>query len=778
MSSGNLSRTARVYVWGVIAAGLAAVLAAGYELYTDPVGPQWFILAALTVVSGSATVKLPSVPAALTVSETFVFTSVLLFGAPAGTLTVALDGLIFSLWSKKQRKAPHRLLFNVAAPALSIWTAAKVFFWAADIRPLALVRDPAGISEFLLPLVLFTVLYFSLNSWLIAWAVALETSQPASRIWRENFVWVSLNFFCGASVAALLTVYPLRGDLSEINLTFLTYLGAVLPLLLVLYLTYKTSMGRVEDANKHLAEINEMYLSTIETLAMAVDAKDQVTHGHIRRVQKYAVELAKSLGLADRGLLKAIEAASLLHDLGKLAVPEHILNKPGKLTDAEFEKMKPHAAIGADILSAIQFPYPVIPIVRHHHENWDGTGYPDGLKGTDIPIGARILSVVDCFDALTSDRPYRPRLADDQAISILLQRRGTMYDPLVVDSFIHVHNTVGATDAFLPAEPSAALVELTRSIGGNRSQEPAGGTEWGATRATHILAVSRLTASLANVVEIRDAMPLMLKHLQNIIPHDLCTVMAYCPQSDKIELLFAAGCDASDLCHWSTPLGQRLSGWVAANRQAAVNSSPALDFGEFGIEALSQLRSSLVVPVLEGSKLVGVLGFYSRRSACYDNADRMCAELVAGQMGLILARDVHGRNIVTRRDALPSVAQVQAQLSTDSLGGAASTNAVLLLHNRGAAIQPALLVPMMHGFLRSTDFVFSVGDSEIGCLLRGSTADAASRVSTRLEWEITQLFGAACGTMIGVAILPEDAVTLAEALTIARGRLNSKQSAA
>ena len=115
--------------------------------------------------------------------------------------------------------------------------------------------------------------------------------------------------------------------------------------------------------------------------------------------------------------------------MGKLAIPEYILNKPGKLTPAEFEKMKQHARIGADILSEIDFPYPVVPIVRHHHENWDGSGYPDGLVGDEIPIGARVLSVVDCFDALTSDRPYRPRLPDDEALAILKDRSGVMYGP-------------------------------------------------------------------------------------------------------------------------------------------------------------------------------------------------------------------------------------------------------------------------------------------------------------------------------------------------------------
>ncbi len=196
-------------------------------------------------------------------------------------------------------------------------------------------------------------------------------------MWRENFIWISLNYFCGASVAVLLVV-----GTREIDLRFI---GVIVPLLLVLYFTFKISMDRVEDANRHVEKVNRLYLSTIETLAMAIDAKDQVTHGHIRRVQKYAVGLAKALGVHDEALLKAVEAAALLHDMGKLAVPEYILNKPGRLTEAEFEKMKLHASVGADILSAIDFPYPVVPIVRHHHESWDGTGYPDGLRGRTSP---------------------------------------------------------------------------------------------------------------------------------------------------------------------------------------------------------------------------------------------------------------------------------------------------------------------------------------------------------------------------------------------------------
>src|SRR3954469_17428110 len=427
----KLRPAARAYVALVVAVGGVTVAHSLHRLFNDPIGAQWLVLAALTILTGSFLVKVPSINAYISVSEAFVFASVLLFGAPAGTVTVLLECLVILLWMKPQGRPAHRMFFNLAAPSVAIWTSGTAFYVLSGIKPYSETATP--LPTLFLPLLAFTALYFLLNSWLVAIAVGLETRRSPVHLWWKNFVWLSVNYFSGASLAALIVTYTRQLEVST--------LAVIVPLLIVSYLTFRTAMGRAEDSYNHLAELNRLYLSTIETLAMAIDAKDQITHGHIRRVQAYAVGLAKNIGVTDERLLKAIEAAALLHDMGKLAVPEYILNKPGKLTAAEFEKMKLHAAVGADILSAIDFPYPVVPIVRHHHENWDGSGYPTGLRGTDIPIGARILSVVDCFDALTSDRPYRPRLTDEDALSILRQRRGSMYDPMIVDTFFQVHPT-------------------------------------------------------------------------------------------------------------------------------------------------------------------------------------------------------------------------------------------------------------------------------------------------------------------------------------------------
>ncbi len=312
-------------------------------------------------------------------------------------------------------------------------------------------------------------MYFLTNSGLIAVAIGLDARRSPVAVWREHFLWLSVNYFAAASVSFCLVLLMYQANL----------LAAIVfvPLLVVLHLTLRSSFGRLDDARQHLAHLDRLYLSTVETLAMAIDAKDDVTHSHVRRVQAYALGLARALGVTDEPTLKGIEAAALLHDTGKLAVPEHILNKPGKLSEAEFEQMKRHVDVGADILSLVDFPYPVVPIVRCHHENWDGSGYPRGVAGTDIPIGARILSVVDCFDALTSDRPYRSALSDEAAFDILRARRGTMYEPMVVDTFIRVHRELVEQMASFPAHD--ALRQITRSAAG---REPGARCRWSSRR--------------------------------------------------------------------------------------------------------------------------------------------------------------------------------------------------------------------------------------------------------------------------------------------------------
>jgi hypothetical protein len=313
--------------------------------------------------------------------------------------------------------------------------------------------------------------------------------------------------------------------------------------------------------------------------------------------------------------------------MGKLAIPEHILNKPGRLTPAEFEKMKSHANLGADLLSSIRFPYPVVPIVRHHHESWNGTGYPAGIVGTDIPLGARILSVVDCFDALTSDRPYRPRLSDDDAFEILRERSGSMYDPLVVDTFIRVFNDIaplairaGQLARSMIALPSKAPLHQQANITALESHRQA-------------RELFQPLDSAGGASELPDEeIKKILSFAIGLTPTSVCAYYTYQRDSDTVRCSHVAGAGGERLLGHTIPTGERITGWVAANSQPAINSDAYLDLGALQDGAESSLTRAVSLPIVVGDDLCGVLTAYTTHGSLGDEhvlALRYLAESLA-----------------------------------------------------------------------------------------------------------------------------------------------------
>jgi diguanylate cyclase (GGDEF)-like protein/putative nucleotidyltransferase with HDIG domain len=759
-----LPARSKAYIVAVVAIGALTVSHAIYGQVSQDTGWRWLVLAVLTFLSGSATLKLPSLPVTISVSETFVFTSVLLFGPSAGTLTVALDAFVISCWSYRRGDPFYKITFNLFALPLTIWTASHIYFSLPGVEPLFQNHD-VQISALFLPLALLATLYFLLNSWIITFAIALESNRRPVALWREHFAILSLNYFGGASVAFLLVGYSRDIDYK--------YILLIAPLLLVLYLTFRWQIGRAVDANRHLTELNNLYMSTIETLAMAIDAKDQITHGHIRRVQTYAVGLAERVGVKDTSLIRAIEAAALLHDMGKLAVPEYILNKPGPLTPAEFEKMKLHSSVGADILSAIDFPYPVVPIVRHHHENWNGTGYPDGLSGTEIPVGARILSVVDCFDALTSDRPYRPRLSDKEAIQILRDRRGSMYDPVVVDTFIEVHEEiaprpVGAATAL----PLRTINNLARAASATAS--PLKPLDDITASTEEMLTLFDLARGLYTQMSVQDAGDVIAKHLRRLVPSSLVVFFLYDSDTDELVAAHVAGEHAAILAEFRIGVGQRLTGWVAAHRQSIRNSDPILDFGEAVRSMIPRPRSCLSVPLTVQGALVGVLSLYSTVQDAYTEDHQRIVEVVSKQVSTILknASDFERTRKKSFRDQLTGLPNIDHlyQLTRAAVSHDSSSEpfSILVLdvdnlarfnelygQETGDQIL-ARVVRATRRSLRAADFLFRYRDDEFIVLLLQTDYDTcatiARRVTDALHREST-------------AAVPSFTVTMASATT-------------
>jgi putative nucleotidyltransferase with HDIG domain len=552
---------------------------------------------------------------------------------------------------------------------------------------------------------------------MIATALAIERGQSGLRIWREQFLWLSLNYFGGASVAALLVVYAKSIDWAVI--------GLIVPLLAISYLTFRTTLGRLEDANDHLSELNKLHLSTIETLAMAVDAKDQVTHGHIRRVQRYALGLSHYLGITDMKLLKAVEAAALLHDMGKLAIPEYILNKPGKLTTAEFEKMKLHAALGADILSAIQFPYPVVPIVRHHHENWDGSGYPDRLRGTEIPLGARILSVVDCYDALTSDRPYRPKLSTSEAIAIVMQRRGSMYDPLVVDTFVSKLDELEESAGDLgPVHPTLFQIAELNSPPVKESKVNEHSAELG-------LKSSLLASDIAPLAYALAGRP------QNVIG---CAFYVTSSKSTDMRAVSVSGLVPEAFLGSMAELGERVVGWAGSTGTAVRNAQMELEFGQSKPFAA---RTCSAFPARTGTEMLAVLAVFTNDEGLSDT-DAVRLESIARELSQAVSDDGVGSTSVP----ISIEQQILSRVLPIDRSSAAACFPIGVL---------ALKVPEEMGFkpaaarclVRSTDSVVQVepgtfvfvlqraSESSVAAVMeRIKSVCASSGVLPRFEWAI------------------------------------------
>ena len=612
----RLSSTAKLYVGCVILAGLTCVAHSAVEIWKVPPEQGWWVLAVLTLLTGSLTLRVPTISARISVSEVFVFASVLWFGPAFATFVVVLEALVGTLWMRN--RTPVRTLFNLSAAAFAMWSASHLYLLVSPGSQTPRVED------LLVPVAILAITYFAVNSWLIAMALGFEQRTSPLHVWRQNFVWLSLNHMVGASMAVMIVAYT-AGRSADAKVDFAT-ISAALPLLVITYLMFRTSLGRIDDAQRHVSQVNEMHLATIEALALAVDAKDQITHGHIRRVQVYTVELAKRLGVRDERQLQAIETAALLHDMGKLAIPEHILNKPGKLTTAEFDKMKRHADIGADLLSSVKFPYPVVPIVRHHHENWNGKGYPSGIGGTDIPLGARILSVVDCFDALTSDRPYRPRLSAEDAFDILKQRRGNMYDPLVVDAFM------AAYEELAPLATEAGLQARSLIGEGTFSSEPDAALNEIRANASEVSILEQGAHQITTATSSDAAMDAALQTLRQLTPITTCAFYQYDQGLDRVVCQHAAGDPHNLLVGLIIHLGERVTGWCAANHKTAMNSDAYLDLTQTASRFSPALRSTICVPLLHEEQVSAVFTGYSTQESPFDERHRYVVERVANML--------------------------------------------------------------------------------------------------------------------------------------------------
>src|SRR5579862_1108228 len=388
---------ARIYLIVWIALGAALIGAAVYPWQPGNLARFCFYLV-LSLLASGMQANLPGVEGTLSVSFFFILIGIAEMSCGETMVISCVGALVHNLWRSRLPSRPIQIVFAAANAGVATAIAYRFYHVPA-------VFAVGATGPFLL--VVAALLYFFVNTASLAAAAALTEGKPLAGTWRTTYFWSFPFYILGASVAWMINLFSRQ----------VHWQGSVLllPIVYFIHRSYRTYLGRLSDEKRHVEEMAGLHLRTIEALALAIEAKDHTSHAHLRRVRTYAVEIGKEMGLSGPDL-EALRAAALLHDIGKLAIPEHIISKPGRLTPEEFEKMKIHPIVGAEILERVSFPYDVVPLVRAHHERWDGSGYPCGLQGEEIPIGARILAAVDCLDALASDRQYRRALPLDEAI--------------------------------------------------------------------------------------------------------------------------------------------------------------------------------------------------------------------------------------------------------------------------------------------------------------------------------------------------------------------------
>src|SRR5215204_6127134 len=427
-----------------------------------------------------------------------------------------------------------------------------------------------------------------------------------------------------ASMLGLLLSAPAGLAAREASLLVASSLALIL--LLYLPLRHKRALAEVRrsvEGRLSLAQsAAELNLRAVETLAIAIDAKAQTTHGHVRRTQVYALGLGRLLNVSAEEL-KALKAGALLHDVGNLAVPEYILNKPGRLSPAEFEKMKIHATVGGDIVSRVGFPYPVEDVVRFHHERWDGTGYPAGLKGERIPLVARIISAVDFYDSTRCARPYRAGMTREESLALLRSKAGKSFDPAVVETFVKHLNEFDAlispTDLSeqMRAEPSVAAAAPSTALDGRTSGEWSEGFRSIARAQREVSALHELTQVIGASLNLQDTVALVATRLREIVPFDACVIYALNDKTGRAEPVFAAGEWSEFFSSRSVSAGEGITGWVVANARGMIHTPPELELAGAPAEVSAQVRDVLSSPLVREDGAFGAVTLFSKKKGAY-----------------------------------------------------------------------------------------------------------------------------------------------------------------
>ena len=752
---------------------------------------KFFCYLVIALAASRLKVNLPGITGTMSVNFLFLLLGVLELSL-SEAMALGCAAVVVQCFDR-DRPNPIQVAFNVCSTALAIAVTFAAYRYSLAHRA---INNPSTL------LFLATCVYFVANTLPVAAVISLTERKSLRKIWSDCYFWSFPYYLVGAGVAGMMSWLHGFADWQTSLLT--------LPVVYLFYRSYRLYLGKLEDEKRHVEEIADLHMRTIEALALAIEAKDQTTHDHLQRVRVYAVEVAKELKV-DREGMDALQAAALLHDIGKLAIPEHIISKPGRLTPEEFEKMKIHPLVGAEILERVRFPYPVVPIVRAHHEKYDGTGYPLGLRGTEIPIGARILAAVDFLDAMASDRQYRRALPLHEAMARLVDESGKSFDPQVVrvlerryvelEQLVH-ERTDGLGKHQLSTEVKDQGVKAQPSVKPAAGFEAQGQRQLGERSFLGSIAAARqeaqtlfeLSQDLGASLSLGETLSVFAVKLRRAMPYDAIAI--YVRHGDELVPEYVNGDNFRLFASLRIPIGQGLSGWVAQNRKPILNGNPSVEPGYLNdTSKYSTLMSALAVP-LEGLQgVVGVVALYHAEKDFFTSDHLRILLAVSSKMALAIENamkyeQAESSAVTDYLTGLPNARSLFLQLDREMARCKRDNKTLTVMvadmdgfkqiNDRFGHLEGNRVLQLFAHSLKETsreyDYVARMGGDEFVVIAPGLTPEAAVRKAEQMRDLAQQAGKDICNEdilslSVGKAVYPEDGMDAEKILSEADKRM-------
>jgi diguanylate cyclase (GGDEF)-like protein/putative nucleotidyltransferase with HDIG domain len=799
----------------------AAVATVDLALFTNIGIGSWLLLLAIAIASSPLTVRVASDDGILrsreSIADSFVLLAVMLYAVPPSNTAgpAVLLTAVVAFVSTYRIATNREVVLKTGMAVVSTFIAASLYGALIDLfagQTELPVQGALPLNVFLIPLLVVAALQYALSTIATAWFISFEAGKFTFVPTPETVVWTLTTKLAGAASASLFYAAVLNQ----------THAYAVLGLLisLLVYLLYRFNERRLEqirdaeaERRRHVEEMAEIHMNTIESLAIAIDAKDQTTHGHVRRTQLYATQMGKLFNVSESEL-RALHAGALLHDIGKLAVPEYILNKPGKLTEAEFAKMKIHPVVGGDILKRVNFPYPVEDIVRYHHEKWDGSGYPKGLKGEAIPLIARIISVVDFYDATRCDRPYRKGMKREESLALLRSMVGNAFDPKVVDMFVqHVEEFYRMIDLQdIKEQVASAATEDTQTAtkpDAGLAPDILGVAEEGSPFRSisdaqrEVFALHEIAQTIGSSLNLSDTVTLVANKLRAIVPFDTCVSYLVDDPSGKAIAAHVSGEEVEVFKRRRINIGDGITGWVIANARSMCNASPELDLIGIPDEIVKRYRGVLVSPLQREDGAFGAIALYSQSRTSYTTEhvrllESVCQHASSALNNALTYEKTRDSALIDPLTELPNargfymmleqrIAECQRMNREPVAVVCMDIDDFKVVNDTyGHSIGDRLLASVagvVRRELRQMDILTRYAGDEFVAIMPMASSKMAISISERMRNAVEeQLFSVRTGTMVGlgvslgVACFPDDGETSEELLSAAARRMQTDKN--